>query len=49
MIKGITSGGGNDGNGSDGNGNVTNTAGFSPLIILALIGAGAAFFLKRKK
>jgi hypothetical protein len=53
LIKGITGGGGSgsgsgDGSGG-GSGSNTQTAGFSPLLILALIGAGAAFFLKRKK
>jgi hypothetical protein len=50
IIKGIrvpTGGGGELPGGGSGD-NQTRTAGFSPLIILALIGAGAAFFLKRK-
>lgn len=45
LIKGVTGGGGGGGELPDN----TRKAGISPLLILALIGAGAAFFLKRKK
>jgi hypothetical protein len=41
----VSGSGSGSGNGMQ---NQTNTAGFSPLIILALIGAGAAFFLRKK-
>jgi len=45
IIKGITSGSGSGSGSGDSN---TQTAGMSPLIILALIGAGFAFFIKKK-
>lgn len=45
IIKGITTGGGGGGVIDQPQ---TRTAGFSPLLILALIGAGAAFFLRKK-
>lgn len=48
IIKGVTGGSGSGSGSGDGMQNQTNTAGFSPLIILALIGAGAAFFLRKK-
>jgi len=47
IIKGITGGGGKR-DGDELPPPITRTAGFSPLIILALIGAGAAFFLRKK-
>lgn len=47
IIKGATGGGGAPG-GGDIDQRESTTAGFSPLIILALIGAGAAFFLRKK-